>query len=90
LTDINHNLHESLNSGREIWNIPKHDRPIRILRLPEVIARIGLCRASIYKRMAQGSFPKPIALGIRARGWLEHEIAAWVNVRIQARAAAKK
>jgi prophage regulatory protein len=43
----------------------------RILRLPEVKSRVGLCRASIYNHMAQGSFPKPISLGLRAVGWLE-------------------
>jgi len=31
--------------------------PSRILRLPEVIKRTGLPRASIYQQMALGSFP---------------------------------
>lgn len=57
----------------------------RILRLPDVMDRVGLRRASIYQHMASGTFPKPIALGIRARGWLEHEIDAWIAVRVQAR-----
>ena len=62
----------------------------RILRLPEVRARVGICRASIYQHMAQGSFPRPVALGLRARGWLEHEIDAWLTVRIRARQTTKK
>ena len=57
----------------------------RILRLPEVISRVGLRRASIYQHMNQGSFPKTISLGVRAVGWLESEIDAWVQVRIQGR-----
>ena len=60
-------------------------RPTRILRLPDVIVRTGLCRASIYERMANGSFPRSIPLGIRARGWLEEEIEAWLAVNIRAR-----
>jgi len=55
----------------------------RILRLPDVIARVRLCRASIYQRMADGSFPRSIPLGSRARGWLEGDIDAWVDVCIQ-------
>jgi prophage regulatory protein len=55
----------------------------RILRLPEVKARVGLCRASIYQRIAIGSFPKQISLGARAVGWLEHEIEAWIAERIR-------
>ena len=60
-------------------------QPIRILRLPEVIERVGLKRASIYLHMAQGSFPKQISLGTRAVGWLEHEIDAWIIARVGAR-----
>jgi len=58
---------------------------IRILRLPDVIERVGLKRASIYSHIAQGSFPKPISLGARAVGWLESEIDAWIALRIAAR-----
>lgn len=56
-----------------------------ILRLPEVIRRVGLKRASIYLHMTQGIFPKQIHLGDRAVGWLESEIDAWLAVRVHAR-----
>jgi prophage regulatory protein len=49
------------------------------------MSRVGLRRASIYQHMNAGSFPKSISLGIRAVGWVESEIDAWVQVRIQAR-----
>jgi len=57
-----------------------------ILRLPEVMARVGICRASIYQRMKEGTFPKSLPLGPRSVGWLEHEIDAWLQVRISERA----
>lgn len=60
-------------------------QPVRILRLPEVITRVGLKRASIYLRVADGTFPKQIAIGPRAVGWLESEIDAWIAMRIQSR-----
>jgi prophage regulatory protein len=63
---------------------------IKILRLPEVMDRVGICRALIYRRMISGTFPKQIALGPRAVGWLEHEIDAWLMARVQqSRAAAQ-
>jgi prophage regulatory protein len=55
---------------------------LTILRLPEVKARTGLSRSTIYLKMAEGSFPEPIALGARSVGWIESEIDAWIAHRI--------
>jgi prophage regulatory protein len=55
-----------------------------ILRLPAVKARTGLSRSSIYLRISEGYFPKPIFLGARAVGWLESDIEDWLNQRIEA------
>jgi len=57
----------------------------KVLRLPEVIARVGLKRASLYQRIQTGVFPKPIPLGPRAVGWLEHEIDSWLDGRLRMR-----
>ena len=54
----------------------------RILRLPEVKASVGLSRSTIYLRIQEGSFPKPISLGARAVGWLESDIENWIGERI--------
>jgi len=54
-----------------------------ILRLPSVKARTGLSRSTIYLRIAEGSFPRPISLGARAVGWLESEVEAWLSVLVQ-------
>ncbi|MGB9154195.1 MAG: AlpA family transcriptional regulator [Alphaproteobacteria bacterium] len=56
---------------------------MNILRLPDVMKRVGLKRAAIYLRVAQGNFPKQISLGGRAVGWLESEIDAWLAARVQ-------
>lgn len=53
-----------------------------ILRLPKVKARVGLSRSTIYLRIAEGSFPKPISLGDRAVGWIDTEIQEWLDQRI--------
>lgn len=55
-----------------------------ILRLPAVKERTGLSRSTIYLRVAQGTFPKPVSLGGRAVGWLAGEIQHWLERRIEA------
>ena len=55
-----------------------------IQRLPAVKAITGLSRSTIYLRIAEGTFPKPVSLGGRAVGWLEAEIQDWLQRRIEA------
>ena len=55
---------------------------ISILRRPEVETRTGLSRSTIYLKVAQGTFPKPINLGPRAVGWIAEEIDAWLRRQI--------
>ncbi|TQE99619.1 MAG: AlpA family transcriptional regulator [Spiribacter salinus] len=55
-----------------------------ILRLPAVKARTGLSRSTIYLRIAEGSFPKPVSLGGRAVGWIEAEVNDWLKQQIEA------
>lgn len=55
-----------------------------ILRLPAVKARTGLSRSTIYLRIAEGSFPKPVSLGGRAVGWVEAEVNDWLTQQIEA------
>lgn len=54
-----------------------------ILRLPAVKARTGLARSTIYLRIAEGSFPKPVSLGGRAVGWIEAEVNDWLNQQVE-------
>ena len=53
-----------------------------ILRLPTVKDRTGLSRSTIYLRISQGKFPKPVSLGGRAVGWVEIEIEDWLTQQI--------
>ena len=55
----------------------------RLLHLKEVLNRTSLSRTSIYRLMARGRFPDPIALGAR-RAWVEAEVAQWIDARIAA------
>jgi len=53
-----------------------------ILRLPAVKTSTGLSRSTIYLRIAQGTFTKPVNLGGRAVGWPASEVAALNAARI--------
>ena len=55
-----------------------------MLRLPTVKARTGLSRSTIYLRISEGTFPKPVSLGGRAVGWIEEEINDWLDRQIEA------
>ena len=63
---------------------PETRRQVRFLRLPEVLARTGLSRSTIYVRLEQGRFPQPVSLGARAVGWIESEVDEWMRERIAA------
>lgn len=52
-----------------------------ILRRPEVEARTGLSRSTIYAWMKEGAFPKPVKLGARLVGWMDTDIEAWVDAQ---------
>lgn len=55
---------------------------LAIIRRKQVEARTGLSRSTIYARMADGTFPKPVNIGPRAVGWVESEIADWLNTQV--------
>ena len=53
--------------------------PARLLRLPEVMARVGMKRSAIYQRMSEGRFPKSRSLGPKCAVWVEAEINDWIQ-----------
>jgi prophage regulatory protein len=59
-------------------------RALVILRLHQVKARTGLSRSGIYQKMTDGEFPRSVALGLRAVGWVESDIDHWLASKVQA------
>lgn len=53
-----------------------------IWRLPEVMARTGLPRSTIYHKMSLDEFPQSINLGPRSVGWVSDEVIGWTQARI--------
>ncbi|MEY4631061.1 MAG: hypothetical protein RIQ81_1181 [Pseudomonadota bacterium] len=57
-------------------------KSLTLLRRKDVESRTGLRRSTIYERMKNGTFPRPIKLGARVSCWPEHEIETWLDEQI--------
>ncbi len=53
-----------------------------LLRLPAVKAQTGYSRSTIYLRISQGLWTRPVSLGARAVAWPAGDIAALNAARI--------
>lgn len=50
-----------------------------ILREPEVVALVRLSPATIRRRVLDGTFPAPVRLGPKAKGWRREDLVDWAN-----------
>ena len=61
------------------------DKPsaLRIIRMKELVSKVGYARSTIYALIKEGRFPKPFKLvpNGRANGWLEETINEWIDHR---------
>ena len=51
---------------------------VRLLKMPQLTAAGYGSRATIYRRVREGKFPKPIKLG-DSIVWREADIVAWLD-----------
>ena len=56
---------------------------LRIIRMKELVSKVGYARSTIYALIKEGRFPKPFKLvpNGRANGWLEETINEWIDHR---------
>jgi prophage regulatory protein len=52
--------------------------PDRIIRLKTVLSRTGLSRSTIYRKIAEGTFPPQIKISVNCSGWHESDITRWI------------
>lgn len=64
--------------GALAWDMAE----INFLPAREVIRRSGLSRATLYRLMGKGAFPKPYPLSAGRVGWNSEEIEAWIMKRL--------
>ena len=52
--------------------------PDRIIRLKTVLARTGLSRSTIYRKIIEGTFPAQIRISTHGAGWRESDLDRWI------------
>ena len=50
----------------------------RIIRLKTVLARTGLSRTTLYRKMGEGTFPLQVKISVHGAGWRESAINRWI------------
>jgi len=58
------------------------DQHRSLIRKRTVLSRVGLGNTSIYKRIKEGTFPKPVPIGDRAVAWDSEAIDSWIEAKI--------
>ena len=51
----------------------------RLLRRPEVLALTGLSTTSLYRRIREGTFPRPVRIGPNAVAWDSEAVEKWLE-----------
>ena len=52
--------------------------PERIIRLNTVLDRTGLSRSTVYRKIAEGTFPSQVKISVHGAGWYESAINRWI------------
>ena len=53
-------------------------QPDRIIRMNTVRDRTGLSRSTIYRKIAEGTFPAQLKISTNGTGWHESDINRWI------------
>lgn len=54
------------------------DATDRIIRLKTVLDRTGLSRSTVYRKIAEGTFPSQVRISVHGAGWRESAINRWI------------
>ena len=58
------------------------EKPIRLLRIDQVMELVPLAKSTIYQAVAAGKFPKPYKIGAQTSAWLECEVNEWITEKV--------
>ena len=61
-------------------------QPDRIIRFNTVRARTGLSRSTIYRKIAEGTFPAQLKISVHGAGWHESAVQRWIADPVRYRA----
>lgn len=54
---------------------------MKIIKVPEVLERCAMSRASLYRMLQRNEFPRQVRISIRSIGFYEHEVNQWLADR---------
>jgi len=60
------------------------DKDEKLLRRPDVVAKVGLSGTTIWRLVARGAFPAPIPISPGRVCWLQSEIEKWIAGKVEA------
>jgi prophage regulatory protein len=52
---------------------------VSFLRRPQVLARVGFGKSTLYLKIARGEFPAPVKISTRASAWRSDDVARWIE-----------
>src|SRR3546814_17435050 len=71
-----------LHPGSVAGSQAKEARPMfnteKIIRLSTVLARTGLSRSTLYRKIAEGTFPAQVRISVHGAGWHESAVSRWI------------
>lgn len=80
-------MQTSLN-GKSPTALPVQDvafipsKPGNLIRLPNVEAKTGLKKSTIYAGVKAKTFPASVRLSARAVAWREDDVDRWIDARV--------
>lgn len=51
----------------------------RLIRVPEVLRKVGFSRTTMYELIKEGRFPDKVIIGARSVAFVESEIDTWIE-----------
>jgi prophage regulatory protein len=70
-------VHRGANDYQRMEEHPMSDLE-RIIRLKTVLARTGLSRSTMYRKIAEGTFPCQLKISVHGAGWRESAVNRWI------------
>ncbi len=71
-----------MNNNHSNSSFPLNSSPEMLINIHKVISYTGLSKSTIYLKIQQNQFPRPVAVGSRAKRWKMSHIQEWIQTRI--------
>lgn len=62
-------------------------RPLRLIRAPELRAKLGIGTTTQHVWVKEGKLPPPVRLGTRNIAWFDYQVEEWMAARVKVEAS---